>query len=396
MKRILLLFVLLMPAVAVAQQGVTENYGPVVKEIVDRGDRVIAAYDPANGVVASNELSRIYFDIFETSGMEFTLGLKDNALMLKIEAGFSQLISGTMRGSLDRPGAEKVWQEMKVDMAYAVEHYSSGEGEQSFWGRTFQSFLILFREGIEAMLVVAALVAYLRRSGFSDKVPVIWGGVGGAVVASVGAAWLLSSLFDTTGAGMEAIEGITMLIAVVVLIYVSWWLTAKRDADRWQAFIKEKMDRAIGSGSLFALGFAAFLAVFREGAETILFYQALIAGTSGEMGAIWTGMVLACVGLAGIYLVIRVASIRLPLSLFFGVTAVLLYAMAVVFTGQGILELQVSGMVPTNRIDGMPMISWLGVFPNRETLTGQAIVLALLPLGWIMVKMRGRQGAAHE
>lgn len=395
-----LTLLLLLAAGSVQAAGkATENYGPVVERIVQRGDAAIAAYAGAdNGVATGNEFSRIYFDIFETSGMEFTLGLKDNAFMLKIESGFSLLISQSMRGE-PKAKLEAVWSALKTDLDYAVVHYARADGEQSFWGRALQSFIILFREGVEAMLVVAALAAYLRRSGFGDKVGVIWQGVGYALAASVGAAWLLNTLVRTSGAQQEAIEGATMLIAAGVLVYVSYWLTAKRDADRWQAFIKEKMDRALSRGNLFALGFVAFLAVFREGAETILFYQALMAGTTGEFDAIAVGMALALVGLTAVYLVVRLASARLPLGLFFGATAVLLYLTALVFAGQGMLELQVSGLLHTTKLEGWPMISWLGMFPTVESMLSQAAVLALLPLGWIWMRVRrssGKGGGSGE
>ena len=382
-------FLLSAPLQASAAQRVTENYGPVVDEITARAEAALENYNMGESFITGNEFSRLYFDVFETSGMEFTLGLKDNAFMLQIESGFSLIISQAMRGD-SREAVEKSWVSLKKDLDYAVEHYSSGE-EQSFWGRVMQSFVILFREGVEAMLVVAALVAYLRRSGYSDKVRVIWHGVVWALVASVGAAWTLNRLVSTSGAQQEAIEGITMLIAAGVLVYVSYWLTAKKDADRWQAFIKEKMDRAIGRGSLFALGMVAFLAVFREGAETILFYRALIGGTEGQLNAIWVGMLLATLALGGVYMVVRLASIRLPIGLFFGATAILLFLMAFVFTGQGILELQVSSLIPTTRLEGWPMISWLGVFPTRETMAGQVAVVALLPLGWAILLLKRRK-----
>lgn len=382
----MLVALLWFPAVAGAGQGVTENYGPVVAEIVERGDKAVAEYAPAAGVVAGNLFSRLYFDVFETSGMEFTLGLKDKSFMLQIESGFSLVISQSMRGE-NKEVVEKSWSDLKTKLDYAVQHYSSGE-EQSFWGKVMQSFVILFREGVEAMLVVAALVAYLRRSGYPDKVKVIWQGVVLALAASVGAAWLFNSLVEASGADQEAMEGLTMLLAAAVLIYVSYWLTAKRDADRWQAFIREKMDQAISRGSMFALGFVAFLAVFREGAETILFYQALLAGSNGPLTSVWVGMALAAVALVAVYLVVRLASIRLPIALFFGGTAILLYVMAFVFTGNGILELQVAGMVDTTSLEGWPMISWLGIFPTVETTAAQFLVLALLPVGWIWLKKR--------
>ncbi len=383
-----------LPTMALAAQGVTEYYEPVVAEIVERGDAAIATYEPADGVITGNLFSRLYFDVFEGSGMEFTLGLKDNAFMMRIESGFSLVISQSMRGE-PKGAVEVSWASLKEDLDQAVEHYSSGKGT-TFWGRVMQSFIILFREGIEAMLVVAALVAYLRRSGYPDKVKTIWHGVFLALAASVGAAWLLNHVVRASGANQEAIEGVTMLIASVVLIYVSYWLTAKRDADRWQAFIKDEMDKAIGRGSLFALGFVAFLAVFREGAETILFYQALISGSSGQLNAIWTGMAIAAASLAVVYLAVRIASIRLPIGIFFGSTAMLLYVMAFAFTGQGVLELQVSGLVPTTRLDGWPMISWLGIFPTRESVAAQGLVLAMLPLGWIIMRLKESRAPARE
>lgn len=391
--RLLVFLLLLLPVPASAAtvgSNVTENYAPVVAEIVSRGDAALAAYSPETSVLTGNEFSRLYFDVFESSGMEFTLGLKDNALMLKIESSFSLLISQSMRGE-NRAALESAWTTLKQDLDYADKRYSRADDERSFWSQTVQSFIILFREGIEAMLVVAALVAYLRRSGYADKVRVIWYGVGWALLASAVTAWLLNAVVRASGAQQEAIEGVTMLIASVVLLYVSYWLSSKRDANRWQAFIRESADRALGRGNLLALGFVAFLAVFREGAETILFYQALMAGASGGFSAIAAGMALALLALVAVYLLVRVASIRLPLRLFFGGTSVLLFVMAFVFTGQGILELQVSGLVQTNRLEGWPMLSWLGVFPTLETMLGQGAVLALLLLGWVWMALQSRR-----
>lgn len=390
-----LLWMLLVAAPLHAGQGVTENYGPVVAEIVKNGDQAIQEYAPARSTETGALLSRLYYGIFETSGMEFTLNLKNRAHMLKIESGFSQVISQAMRGA-SKADVERAWQGLRGDLEYAAAHYSSGEKEQGFWGRALQSFLILFREGVEAMLVVAALVAYLRRSGYADKVRVIWQAVGWALLASVGAAWVLHGALQASGASREALEGLTMLLAAGVLVYVSYWLTSKRDADRWQAFIRERMDQAVGRGSHFALGLVAFLAVFREGAETILFYQALMAGSPGRMDAIWSGMALAVAGLTVVYLLVNLASLRLPVGLFFRGTAVLLFAMALVFTGQGLLELQVSGLIRATRLEGWPMFSWLGIFPTLETVVGQGLVLALLPLGWLLLQRAGRPQSAGD
>ena len=391
MKKILLLLLILaIPVTTLAKQGITEDYGPVVAQIIKKGDLALESYSPATSVVTGNKFSRFYFDIFESSGMEFTLALKDKSFMLGIESEFSLLISQCMRGEA-KEVVEKTWASLKTEMIKAVDQYSSGGAMPTFWGMVVSSFLILFREGVEAMLVVASLVAYLRRAGYVDKVKVIWHGVGWALLASIGATWVLNSLLQASGANREVLEGTTMLIAAAVLIYVSYWLFAKNESEKWQAFIKGQVDHAIGKGSLFALGFTAFLAVFREGAETILFYQALISGVAEDYTPIWTGVALAVVVLIVVYLVVRLASIRLPLGLFFSGTAVLLFLMAFVFTGQGLLELQVSRLVPTTRLEGWPMLSWLGIFPTRETILGQALVLAIIPLGWLVLKFKQQQ-----
>lgn len=389
-KSLLLMLTLLFglaPISVFAQQGVTEDYAPVVAEIIKRGDAAVGSYAPENSDVTGNEFSRLYFDVFESSGMEFTLGLKDQAYMLKVESGFSQAISISMRGgSPDK--LKSIWHSLKTDLEYTVEHYSNPDSKIGFWGLVLQSFLILFREGVEAMLVVAALVTYLRRAGYNDKVKVIWHGVGWALVASVGVAWLLTSIMSVSGANREKMEGLTMLLAAGVLVYVSYWLFSKSESARWQSFIKGKMDAAISRGSLFALGFVAFLAVFREGAETILFYQALLAGAGGEYSALGLGFGLAALALVIVFFIMRLASIRLPLGLFFSLTAILLFIMAFVFTGKGLLELQVSGLVSATPVDGAPLISWLGVFPTWETLLGQAFVLMLIPLGALWFQFR--------
>ncbi|HID46956.1 MAG TPA: FTR1 family iron permease [Chromatiaceae bacterium] len=375
-----------------AAQQVTEDYGPVVAAMVERGDAAVAGYTPDQGVKLGNEFSRLYFDVFEGSGMEFTLGLKNESFMLKVESGFSQMISLGMQGS-ESEAVQQAWKKLKEALNTAVAKYSSGGAPIGFWGLVLQSFLILFREGVEAMLVVAALVAYLRRSGYADKVGVIWRGVALAVIASLAMAWVMNEVFQASGAGRETIEGVTMLIAAAVLVYVSYWLFAKRETERWQAFIKDQMDKAIGKGSLFALGFVAFLAVFREGAETLLFYQALIGSAQGQLNAVWVGMGFAAAMLAIVYVLIRLLSIRLPLGIFFGFTAALLFAMAFVFTGKGLLELQVGGQLATTPLEGWPMIPWAGVFPTRETMLGQALVLAVLPLGYAWMMLQGRRKA---
>jgi high-affinity iron transporter len=167
-----------------------------------------------------------------------------------------------------------------------------------------------------------------------------------------------------------------MLIAVVVLFYVSNWMVSKSEAEAWAGYIEGKVQASISRGSMFSLAFAAFLAVFREGAETILFYQALLAGTRDYISMIWAGLGIGIVALVVIYILIRVVSIRLPLKPFFLGTSILLFAMSITFVGNGIKELQEGNVVGVTQVSGIPSVDILGIYPTLETLIPQAVLLA--------------------
>jgi high-affinity iron transporter len=190
----------------------------------------------------------------------------------------------------------------------------------------------------------------------------------------------LSVVFEVSGSVQEALEGVTMLIAAVVLFYVSYWLISKREAARWQAYIRTRMNTALSRGSTLALGFAAFLAVYREGAETVLFYQAMAGQADGQYSAIAIGFTLALLGLGSIFWLMRAASFRLPIGLFFTLTAGLLYYLAISFAGKGMLELQAANWVGITPLEWVPRIPWLGIYPSMETVLAQLVLLIPLPV----------------
>ena len=206
------------------------------------------------------------------------------------------------------------------------------------------------------------------------------------MLASLVTAWLMGRVIQVSGAGREALEGVTMLIAALVLFYVSYWLLAKSQAGRWKAYVHGKIDRASEGNKVFALAFAAFLAVYREGAETVLFYQALAAGNQAQGSAIIGGFAVALLALGAIYWLMRSASLKLPLGLFFTATAILLYYLSVQFAGRGVLELQGAQWVSFTPVAGVPSISWLGLFPTVESLAAQALLLAPLPFAWWLAR----------
>jgi len=175
----------------------------------------------------------------------------------------------------------------------------------------------------------------------------------------------------------EVIEGVTMLVAVAVLFSVSYWLISRVEAAKWQKFIREKVDAALQHGGGTALALVAFLAVYREGAETALFYQALLNEGSGILLPILAGVLVGGAILAVVFTLFWKYGIKIPLRPFFAVTSVLLYYMAFVFMGKGVRELQEGGWVSITVLPGWPHVDAMGIFPSVETLLAQLLLLVL-------------------
>ncbi len=250
------------------------------------------------------------------------------------------------------------------------------EPVSGFWGNFLQSLLIILREGLEAILVIGAVVAFLIKTGHRKRLRDIWIGVGAALVASGVTAVVLSTTLRALPASREIIEGVTMLVAVAVLFSVSYWLISKVEAARWQQFIRERVNEALQHGGGRALVVVAFLAVYREGAETALFYQALLREGAGLPIAL--GVVVGFAALAVIFTLFYRYGVRIPLRPFFAVTSGLLYYMAFVFMGKGIRELQEGNLISVTALPGWPAIDALGIFPSVETLLAQLLLVVLL------------------
>ena len=250
----------------------------------------------------------------------------------------------------------------------------TGSGTEAFW----QSFLIILREGFEAILVIGAIVAFLIKTGHRDRLRSIWIGVGLGLGASAVTAVVLKTLLSAVPASREFIEGATLLIAVAVLFSVSYWLISKVEAAKWQQFIKEKVSTALEHGGGRALALVSFLAVYREGAETALFYQALFNEGPTVALPISLGIVVGFGALAIIFTLFYRFGVKIPLRPFFSVTSALLYYMAFVFMGKGIRELQEGDIVPLSAIRGFPHVEWLGLYPSWEGVLAQLALLLLL------------------
>jgi high-affinity iron transporter len=252
------------------------------------------------------------------------------------------------------------------------------QNPSSGWEAFFQSLLIILREGFEAILVVGAVVAFLIKMGHRERLHSIWVGLALGVVASLATAVVLKTLLAAMPASREIVEATTMLIAVVVLFSVSYWLISKVEAAKWQKFIREKVTSALEHGGGKALALVAFLAVYREGAETALFYQALFNEGPNVGIPLALGIIVGLALLTIIFTLFYRYGVKIPMRPFFTVTSLLLYYMAFVFMGKGIRELQEGNVMPITVIPNGPHVEAMGIYPSVQTLTGQAILVVLL------------------
>lgn len=347
-------------------------------------DQALAAYrdgNPRSVYIVSDA----YF-LFDP--LEKKLALNDAALAQSIEARFAEL-----RGLMSTAGHEREAAALVAAIGSELDGATAALAprQSGSYGVAFQSAFIILREGFEVILIVGALLAYVRKSGLPGlRAPILYGtGIG--ALASVLTAYALLQIFRASGATAEVIEGFTMLLASGVLFFVSYWLISKAEADRWQRYIQGKVKNAIATGNLFALGAAAFLAVYREGTETILFYKALIDSAPSESVALIAGFAVGAAGLAVVYVLYARLGARLPLRQFFFVTGGLLYYLAVVFAGKGIAELQDAGWVGTTTVAWVPRIDLIGLYPTVQTLAAQGLLVLCVLVALLVTVRRSRR-----
>lgn len=275
----------------------------------------------------------------------------------------------------DVPGAEAARNAILHGLPHVVALNKSSS--ETAWTAFWQSFLIILREGFEAILVIGAVVAFLIKMGHRERLRSIWMGVALAIVASAITAVIMKTLLAAIPASQEIVEAVSLLVAVVVLFSVSYWLISKVEAAKWQQFIRDKVNRALEHGGGRALALVAFLAVYREGAETALFYQALFSQGTGLAIPLSLGIAVGFVALAIIFTLFYKFGVKIPMRPFFTVTSVLLYYMAFVFAGKGIRELQEGNVLPITLVPHVPHWDAFGIFPTAETLMAQGVLLAL-------------------
>jgi len=348
-----------------------------------------AAMDRARAGDAKGAADRMLDAYLEFESVEGRVRIADAGLASRAEARFAGLRE-MAQGADPRLASRYAELGATLDSAEVV----LGRGATS-WGFLAESFLLILREGFEAMLIVAAIMAVVLRSGGVGLRRSVRWGVGLAILASFATAGLLEWALEGRAAQREALEGLVMLVACAVLFYVSYWLISKVEVAAWQRFLREKVERAAASGSGLALATVAFLAVYREGFETVLFYKALyVSGGAGAAAPVTLGLAAGAVALVAAYVGIEKFGIRIPLRPFFAVTGATLLFMAFVFAGTGVKELQEGAYLPSTLVPGAPRSEFFGIYPTVQTLAVQGLIALSVVVAGVWWLARRRRNAA--
>lgn len=329
------------------------------------------------------------FDAYMTyEKIESNLISQDKPLGVKLESAFSDYRGEIKRGA-PLQDIKKLHNTILLDLSKAEELLKDKVG---FSGLFLQSFSIIVREGFEAILIIAALIAFLRKSKNESSIKTIHIGVIVGILGSFLTAYVVHELLHLNMASQELLEGWIMLVSVVILFWVSYWLVSNIDNKKWQKYINTKMHEALSKGNTFTLSAVAFISVYREGFETVLFYKALFLYAGKTTGGIVPGFVAGCIVLAGVFYLVNHLGMRIPIKWFFGFTSVLLYYMAFTFMGKGIHELQMGEQFSLTAVEFLPSISWLGMYPTWETFIGQAILFLLFIFALVYTFVPGLGG----
>lgn len=346
----------------------------------------VAAYQQGNRESAGRLAVAAYLDGFEP--LEPVLAIKAPDLMRTIEAAMTGL-RGQIASGVEPKQIEQAVADIKNNLALAemaLDTNSSSAGS-AFAG----AFAILLREGVEALLVVVAILAFLRKAGRAEAIRYVHGGTLVALLGGVATWGAATYLVTISGASREVIEGASGLFAAAVLVFIGIWMHGKSQAGAWQRYVREKIGAALSKQSLWGLFVLSFVVVYREVFETILFYVALWSQGNGH--AVIAGALAASLSLAMIAWLLLSYSKRLPLAQFFSWSALLMALLAVVLTGKGVAGLQEANLISSRLID-LPRVDLLGFYPTLQGVTAQAACAGMLVMGFLWNRHTASQATA--
>ena len=340
----------------------------------DRLRASVAAYEAGDRESAKKLALSAYLDGFEP--VEPALAVRDGTLMSRIEAEMGNLRAAIGRGA---PVTEVKDRVAILDALFSDAEEVLSPDAASTASTFIGAFTILLREGLEALLIVVAMIAFLRKADRREMVRHVHSGWVVALIVG-GITWAIATFFiGVSGASRELTEGFGSLFAAVVLLSVGIWMHGKSQAGEWQRYISETLGRALSRSSAWFLFGLAFIAVYREVFETILFYAALTA--QGSSAVILAGAGSATVLLGIIAWVMLRFSAKLPVSEFFKYSSALIAVLAVVLAGKGVAALQEAGLIDIAPLVQIPRIPVLGVFPTWESVGAQLLTLGVVAVG---------------
>jgi high-affinity iron transporter len=338
-------------------------------------NEALAAYTRQDRKAATDLALSAYLDGFEP--VEPVLSARDSTLMVRIETAMAALRTGISNGE---PVETVRGQVQALDDLFAQAEIALGSSQASGMSSFVAAFTILVREGLEAILIVIAMITFLIKAERRDVLPYVHGGwiaaLAGGAATWVAATWMI----NISGASRELTEGFGSLFAALVLLWVGIWMHGKSNAESWQRYIREKLTHALNRRSAWFLFLLAFVVVYREVFETILFYAAI--WSQGNGASVLAGAGAAVAVLAVVAIVMMRYSRQLPIGKFFAYSALLIAVLAVVLIGKGVSALQEAGYLPIALLSSFPRIEILGVYPTREGVIAQILMAILLFIGF--------------
>nr|WP_240541416.1 FTR1 family protein [Bifidobacterium santillanense] len=392
------------------------SWTDVANEMTPILDNAYKAYAKGDAAKGATLVNNAYYQYYEKLGFEKNvMNAISGSRVSQVEYQFKMARSAMNKGK-DLKSTKKLIDDLKAMLVKDAGILDGGAEDKEGGFTKFitsavgQAFLILIREGLEALLVVAAVVAYLVKSGNKRFTKWIYVGVLAGLAGSGVIAVIFTLLFGGSGPQQEIMEGVCALIAMGMLLWTSNWMLNKSSVEAWNRYIRTKTEAAVKSvseqvesgekvafGTIVSLAMLSFLAVFREGAETVIFYQSIYSMSQDSKG-MWTGGLAAAVVLVIVFLIIRFTSVKIPIGPFFLVTSILMSVLVVVFAGGGVHALIEGDLLPAIYLDGVPTNDWLGFYPYVECIVAQVLaaiaVIALFVVGFIRQRRLKASAAA--
>ncbi|OAO24358.1 FTR1 family iron permease [Mammaliicoccus lentus] len=333
--------------------------------------------DEAIRNIKNNKLSKTKQDlqsfIVAWPNVENEIGTRNGELYTKIEQKIPQYVGQINESNKDDIQAELETLNQEIKSTISKAGYT-------FW----DAALILLREGVEALLIIMALLTVTRKAEQTKASKWIMSGSLLGIILSIALAFIFKAIFENLGSTRELTEGIVGICSVILMVIVGAWLHSKSSLESWEKFINKNMDKAMSTGSLLTFGLVAFLSVFREGAETIIFYLGIVGKIS--TWSLILGILVAVFILILIAVFFNQITKWIPIHRLFFIMSLFIFLLAFKILGVSVHTLQILNILPQHTINHLPFIDLIGLYPTYETVIPQLILIVIVMIYYMMSK----------